>query len=221
MSTQSAETRPRRTVFFVDGFNVYHSLLAAGRHLPGVQLKWLDLPALLGSTLPLIDRHASLVSIHYFTAYAHHLQANDPDKLRRHQAYVRALTARKVAAHLGKFQPRAIWCRTCQDYTRAYEEKETDVSLACELLKLSALDFLDVAVLVSGDTDLAPAVRTFQELHPNKRVLFAFPFDRANRELEKLAPGSFSFSKESYITHQFPAHVRLPSGKTVAKPVSW
>ena len=111
MSDPSAEPGPLRTAFFVDGFNLYHSLLAAGRMLPGVQLKWLDLPALLDATLPLIDRWARLASIHYFTAYANHLQATDPGKIQRHQAYVRALTARKIVIHLGKFQPRTIWCR--------------------------------------------------------------------------------------------------------------
>jgi hypothetical protein len=211
----------QRTRFFVDGFNFYHSVVAAEQHLPGVSLKWLDLPALLTTTLPLIGPQARLEAIHYFTAYAHHLQTSDPGKVVRHQAYVRALTALRVQPHVSHFQPRATWCSTCSDYTRNHEEKETDVAIACELLKLAALDALDVAVIMSGDTDLAPAARTFRELYPHKRLLFAFPFARVNRELEKLAPGSFTLSKESYANHPLPERVRLPSGKFVTKPPTW
>jgi uncharacterized LabA/DUF88 family protein len=221
MSTPGDESHPLRTAFFVDGFNVYHSLLAASRQLPGASLKWLDLPALLQTALPLIDRKARLASIHYFTAYAHHLQATDPQKIQRHRAYVRALTAHKVVAHVGKFQRRTIWCGSCQDHIKTYEEKETDVALACELLKQAARSAFDAAVLVTGDTDLAPAVRAFQDLHPGKLILFAFPFDRANRELGKLCPASFRFSKEAYAAHQFPERVRLPSGKAITKPDDW
>jgi hypothetical protein len=36
-----------RTIFLVDGFNLYHSLRAASDDLGGVSTKWLDLPRLL------------------------------------------------------------------------------------------------------------------------------------------------------------------------------
>jgi hypothetical protein len=82
-------------------------------------------------------------------------------------------------------------------------------------------DEYDVAVLVTGDTDLRPAVVTLQRLHPEKRLIFAFPFDRKNQELAQIAPGSFVLSAESYAKHQLPERVRLPSGKHVYKPSAW
>ncbi len=210
-----------RTVFLVDGFNLYHSLESALKLMPGVPLKWLDLPRLLTETLPLVGPLARFAAVHYFSAYAYHLHATRPDKIARHKAYVRALTASGVREHIGKFQTRDVWCHSCRGYINAHEEKETDVALACLLLELAARDALDVAVVVSGDSDLAPAVRTFQALYPGKRVLFAFPFDRMNNELGRLAPGSFTLSKETYAKHQFPEQVRLPSGKFVTKPSEW
>lgn len=47
------------------------------------------------------------------------------------------------------------------------------------------------------------------------------PYHRKNNELAKLAPGSFTFSRESYARHSFPERVRLPSGNEVTKPASW
>ena len=76
-------------------------------------------------------------------------------------------------------------------------------------------------MIVSGDADYAPAVPVFRRLFPDKRVLFAFPFDRKNTELARLAPESFTLSAESYAKHQFPEAVRLPSGKFVVRPRVW
>lgn len=80
---------------------------------------------------------------------------------------------------------------------------------------------LDAGVIVSGDSDLAPSARAFRLAHPGKRLLFAFPYHRKNNELAKLAPGSFTFSRESYARHPFPDRVRLPSGNHVTKPAIW
>jgi hypothetical protein len=56
---------------------------------------------------------------------------------------------------------------------------------------------------------------------PTKRLVFCFPFDRKNRQLAQLAPGSFVLGRESYARHQFPEAVRLPSGKFVVRPLAW
>jgi hypothetical protein len=42
----TAERGDRRTSFFIDGFNLYHSVRAAEKLLPNTQLKWLNIPAL-------------------------------------------------------------------------------------------------------------------------------------------------------------------------------
>lgn len=58
-------------------------------------------------------------------------------------------------------------------------------------------------------------------LYPKKRLIFAFPFDRKNHELARIAPGSFSLNAESYAKNQLPDRVRLPSGKHVYCPKEW
>jgi hypothetical protein len=215
-------TRPQseRVVFFVDGFNLYHSVLSAERQSQ-VPLKWLDLHALCAAHLYLIGPAAHVAQVQYFTAFAHHLHARNPGKVARHKAFVRALTASGVNVHEGHFKQKTVidtW--TAQEVT-THEEKETDVAIACAVLEAGVLDRLDTAVLVTGDTDLRPAVHSFHRLCPAKRLTFAFPFARENRELARVAPGSFSFSSAAYRKHQFPDKVELPSGKFVTRPSAW
>jgi hypothetical protein len=57
--------------------------------------------------------------------------------------------------------------------------------------------------------------------NPNKRVLFAFPYLRKNKELSKLASGSFAIGKSQYAKYQFPDPYILSSGTTIDKPLTW
>lgn len=129
--TGKASPTPLRSIFLVDGFNLYHSLARAVADQPGTCFKWLDLPGLLSDQLQLIDRHARLEAVHYFSAYARHHRQPSETKVDRHKLYVRALTARRVVKHIAKFQAKDVWCPRCQDYHVTYEEKETDVCIAC------------------------------------------------------------------------------------------
>jgi uncharacterized LabA/DUF88 family protein len=212
---------PDRVCFLVDGFNLYHSICQAAKELNGVPVKWMDLPSLCQNHLYLMGMRARIVRIVYFTAYAHHLHENNPGKVSRHKAYTRALTANSVEVRESHFKRKDTFDLKTRTVFVTYEEKETDVAIASALFEGGVLNLFDTAVLVTGDTDLRPAVATFQRLYPHKRVLFAFPFARKNRELANLAPGSFSFSAESYAANQFLPQVRLPSGKFVHKPTEW
>lgn len=210
-----------RTVFFVDGFNVYHSVCSACRVLDTQGIKWLDIRSLFRNHLYLIGTAAVLTDVHYYTAYAEHLSKLHPDKIRRHKAYVRALTASRVQVRISSFKRKDSWDTYTNQQFLTHEEKETDVAMACAVLEGAARDEFDIAVLVTGDTDLRPCVHAFQRLYPEKRLLFAFPFDRKNVDLAHAAPGSFALSAESYAKHQFPVRVLLPSGKHVHCPKEW
>ncbi len=208
-------------MFFVDGFNLYHSIERAQKAFPAPSHKWLDLNALARANLLSLGPTEVLVGVHYFTAYADHLVLTNPDKVTRHRAYVRALTASGVVAHFGHFKAKDTWIESAQAYHRIWQEKATDVGIVSEVFLQAHRDAFDVAVIVSGDADYAPAIPVFQALHPQKRLVFAFPYDRKNKELDRLAPGSFTLGRESYAAHQFPTAVRLPSGKFVVCPHAW
>ncbi len=103
----------------------------------------------------------------------------------------------------------------------AMKKIETDVAIATKLLEGFFTDSCDTTVLLTGDTDLAPAVRRAKELFPKRTILFAFPYKRKNKELEKLCPGSFKISRKQYLNHQFPNPVILENGRKIYKPNSW
>lgn len=105
--------------------------------------------------------------------------------------------------------------------SQSYEEKETDVAIAVKLLEIFVKDVCDTAVLVTGDTDLAPAVRTANQLFSGKKIIFAFPYKRKNQELAKLAPDSFEIKKKQYVKHQFDDPFVLSDGTAIHKPAKW
>ncbi len=210
-----------RATFLVDGFNVYHSAKQASHDLNGASTRWLNLRALLSSYLPVIGGGMQLEGIYYFSALATHLDARKPGLSTRHRLYIECLQSTGVQIELARFKCKSIWCSQCNNHRDAYEEKETDVALSVKLLELFHADACDTIVLVSGDTDLAPAVRAAARMFPAKTVCFAFPYRRKNAELATLVNKHFRIKKDRYVQHQFPDSVVLPSGRTINKPDHW
>lgn len=217
-----------RTSFLVDGFNLYHSIRDIARFNDGILLKWLNIASLCKSFLHHIG-NADLESMYYFSAFAHHL--NDPSVVARHKTYLKCLEDNDVQKIMSRFKWKDIKCALFQSYTIRcagcpgefvkHEEKETDVAIAAKLFELLSMDSCDCIVLVTGDTDLAPAVLSAQSLYPNKKILFAFPYRRANAQLKQIAPDSFAIKVRSYRTHQFPNPYPMSDGTLVYKPSTW
>lgn len=197
-----------RTAYLVDGFNLYHSLVDAQREYRGRSAKWLNLAALcerfLKTSAELRGEPAVLVGIHYFSATPTHRPA---DQQARHTLYMRCLLGTGVQVYLSHFKRR--------------REKETDVAMASRLFEVCYEDLADCIVLVTGDTDLAPAIRTCQRLFPKKTLVFALPYLRANAELRRLAPGSFKIRAKTYFANQFSDPLVLRDGTAIAKPADW
>jgi uncharacterized LabA/DUF88 family protein len=211
--------KTKRVDFLIDGFNLYHSIIDIARYNKGLSVKWLDIRSLCISFLRLIDNDAQLEKIYYFSAYAHHL--NNPDVTKRHQAYIECLESTGIIPELGRFKYKKISCPFCHRQIPRYEEKETDVSIGIKICEVLYNDECDIIAILTGDTDLAPAVRHTHDYFPDKKIIFIFPFARKNSELAQLAPGSFKINKQSYIRHQFPNEVTLLDGRVVQKPSLW
>ncbi len=210
-----------RTSFLIDGFNLYHSLIEASRDLHGAKTKWLDIKSICFSFLPAIDKTAKFEKIYYFSALADHMTSKDTGKVKRHMDYIKCLQSTGVIVRLGRFKPKTVWCDLCKNELTRYEEKETDVAISIKLMEILMRDESDMVVLVTGDTDLAPAVKTVKRLFPVKKVTFLFPYKRKNNELANLADMSFKIKKERYTQHQFPDPVILHDGNKIHKPASW
>jgi len=206
-----------RVTFLIDGFNLYHSIIDLD-HFRNLHVKWLDIRSLCSSFLPLISKDATLATIYYFSAFAYHL--NDPNIIKRHQDYIECLKSIGIIAEMGRFKPKDVTCPLRGKFIK-HEEKETDIAIAARLFEVMFDNKCDTIVLLTGDTDLIPAVKVCKSLFPAKTILFAFPYRRHNQELKQLLPGSFRIHVNTYAQHLFPDPVLLPDGSKIYKPTSW
>lgn len=209
----------KRTTFIIDGFNLYHSVVEANIDLQGVSTKWLNIYSLCNSYIHLIGRDAEIENIYYFSALATHLQQKYPNKIQKHEHFIKALKSTGIIVQLGRFKEKNVFCDTCRRLMIKHEEKETDVAMSTKIFELLIKDQTDIIVIISGDTDLAPVIRTVKLLYPHKKILFGFPYKRINNELKLLAPESFSISKEQYAKYQFPNTITY-NKKSLVKPLN-
>lgn len=167
-----------RVAAFVDGFNLYHAV----DDLAHQHYKWLDIKKVLGEFID--PKLHQLAGVYYFSAYATWL----PDAHKRHEAFVKALVHTGVTAILGKFKNKPKWCNACGAGWTGHEEKESDVNLALAITRGAYRDEYDEAFLVTGDSDIAPAVRMVQADFPKKKFkLVTPPGRRHSKELGSLA----------------------------------
>ena len=208
-----------RVAFFVDGFNLYHSMMSDSDLR---KAKWLDLSKLASS---LISGGQSVSGIYYFTAYTPWDQA----KQRRHKTYVRALENAGVNVVLGVFRlkPRRINVRIEQRREvdlqltyNSYEEKRTDVNIALYLHKLAFNDVYDEAFVISGDSDLVPAVIEVKDTF-KKSVRVILPPRQKAKELCNAANSKKKLQRLHFHKNQFPLSITPAKGPLIECPQEW
>jgi uncharacterized LabA/DUF88 family protein len=197
------EANINRCVFLVDGLNLYHSALDAER-VTKRSLRGLDVSALCRSYLHALPGRSDATSVMYFSAVAHHRESRRPGTVTRQVAYFKALEETGVQLHLGQFKAKSQVCPLCGGRFVGWEEKETDVAIGAALLELICKDRCETAVLVTGDTDLVPAIRAARRLDPTKYIVALQPYRRVNRELSRCADRALTIRVASYARHQLP-----------------
>lgn len=218
-----------RVSFLIDGFNLYGSIVDLKRK-ENVDVKWLNIYSLLSSYMSSYGKGATVSSIHYFTALQHYATKfdasdpghHDPGKVSRHRDYIKCLECTGVTVSYGRFKRKRIHCNNCRSKIVKWEEKETDVSIGVKLLDVAVGNQADIIILVTGDTDLVPAVKICQKHFPHLPIGFCFPYRRKNEELAKLATTSnITMKKAQYLKHQFTDPFILPNGTSINKPARW
>ena len=200
-----------RVAVFIDGFNVYHALTSDPRTK---KHRWLNLEQLARCFLTSND---SLNEIFYFTALA----LWDAEKVAKHKTYISALRTTSVQPILGAFRRKDKYCTLCRRKYLTYEEKRTDVNIAIKLFQTAIIDSWDSALIISGDSDLIPAIEAVKKSFPSKQIGVIIPIGRRAEELKIVA----DFHRKMKIKHlqssQFPEEIVLSGGGTIKKPLSW
>jgi uncharacterized LabA/DUF88 family protein len=104
--------------------------------------------------------------VYYFSAFAEWI----PSKMVKHRFYIDALRSTGVKVVLGKFTAISRKCPLCRKLYKTHEEKKTDINIAITLLTDGFQDKFDTALILSGDSDLAPVTEKLKLLCPGKKV---------------------------------------------------
>lgn len=201
----------QRVAFFVDGFNLYHAIRSDPSRR---KYKWLDLRQLCRV---LIGPRPEISAVLYFTAFAYWNSA----KVERHQRYIKALRQSDVRIIHGEFKMIDRKCRLCERTYKTFEEKQTDVNIAVHLFQLALRDEYDTAILVSGDTDLAPSIEAIHRSFPSKRIEIAVPPGRRAKLLTQVADFHRKIKRRHLESCQFPYELELADGQKVICPERW
>ena len=205
-----------RTIVYVDGFNFYYGAVR------GTSYKWLDMENCFLKLRP----GDEIRRIWYFTALV------DGTKGSRQQAYLRALATKPlVQVMLGKFKLKQVKCGvTGCTYPGSKvfdmpEEKRTDVNIALQLLDDANRDRAEQFIIVSGDSDLVPALEMVKTQWPAKRLIVYVPSRNPIRgaavELRNAADKHKTFPQALLRVCQFPASLSDGRGGVIHKPAEW
>ncbi|WP_269216595.1 MULTISPECIES: NYN domain-containing protein [Pseudomonas] len=237
----SPEFKPLRTRVYIDGYNFYYGCLK------GTAYKWLDplalfekhvLPsALIKDRNNLVRRSVLLTcpSIKFFTAKIIETVARAPDSVSsqaRYHTALRKLYQDRIELVEGYYAVNRLKVkvvdasnpsrppRECEEIQAwKVEEKQSDVNLSLQVYHDAITGAIDHAVVVTNDTDIAPALQMIRKF-TTVRVGLVVPTTNRERipntELAELAHW-----KRTHITHaelaacQTPRNSRTKShGKT-------
>ena len=207
---QISDQKKERVIAYVDGFNLYFGMREAGFD----QCRWLNIKQLVEG---LLKPHQELVGFKYFTSRV----SNNPDKQKRQSTYLDALATTGAKIIYGNYQDGTQECKRCGNVWRTAKEKMTDVNIATAIIVDAYKDEYDMAMLISGDSDLTPPIKEIHHQFNNKRVFIAFPPKRHNSSMAIVAKGSLMIGRKKLIEAQFPESVISKSGYDLRIPKEW
>lgn len=204
-----------RSIVYVDGFNLYYGALK------GSPDRWLD----LDRYFTLLRMDDDVQRIWYFTAVI------EGPRRERQLTYLQALRSTpRVAIQYGHYKEKVVRCTVagcgCTGHRefRVPEEKGTDVNIAVQMVDDAYQGLADRMVLVSGDSDLVPAIRTVKLRFPEIQVIVYVPARDprrgAARQLRTAADKHKTLPLDLLRRAQFDTVVRTPKG-SVVRPDAW
>jgi len=202
-----------RLVFYIDGFNLYFGLKERGWR----KYYWLNLQDMC---FKLTRPGQKIVKIRYFTA---HINKANEAKRKRQLAYLEALrTLPLLEIHYGRYLGTLQNCFKCGHAFIKHSEKKSDVNIAVKMITDALDDLYDVAVLISGDSDLTPAVEAVKTYFPKKRILLFFPPKRKSSELKNICHTYCGVLNKTTISKSlFPDTVKSETGYRLTRPKYW
>lgn len=139
----------------------------------------------------------------------------------KHKNYIKALEHAGIKTIYGSFRHVDKFCTKCNRYYNTYEEKRTDVNIAINLFKEALHDNYDIAIIISGDSDLIPAIESAKSAFPEKQFGIVTPINRSAEELKHAAHFHMKMKEKHLMSCRFDDDVTLTDGQVLTCPASW
>jgi len=97
----------------------------------------------------------------------------------------------------------------------------TDVNIAAQLLTDAYEDRFDVALIVSGDSDLVTPIKLLRNKFPKKKIIVVFPPARRSAELKKTAHGTLVLGEDKLRNNLLTDSITTASGYVLKRPEQW
>ena len=220
-----------RTIIYVDGYNLYYSMLTKTKH------KWIDIHKLFTHCIvKTIEPKSDVICLKYFTSPIKANYCSDPEAPNRQRKYHNALEAvygDKIKIIYGNHQEKETKFIISHGEMKGsvirgktLEEKKTDVNLSIQMYRDVCSNKVDQIVLVSNDSDFAPAISAIREDFCEMKigvVLPGYPNSvRKSKELTNVADWHREYIRlEELIAAQMPPSVQNRKNKTIRKPDVW
>lgn len=169
--------RKQRVIVYIDGFNFYFGLKSNANWK---KYYWLDVVKLFEMFM---RPNQELIAVKYFSAKPY-----DIDKSLRQNAFFQANRENsKFKLVLGKYLRKTITCFNCGNIIHTYEEKETDVRIATQIVADAYQKNCDISLVVSADSDMIPAIELATEAR--QMVFVYFPPNQYSSNLATMGMG--------------------------------
>jgi uncharacterized LabA/DUF88 family protein len=198
-----------RYCIYIDGFNVYYALQESYYK----KYKWLNYRKLAETV---IGQNNTIQGIFYFTS----LLRWKPENVIRHKIYIQALRLERIETIEGRFLEKKVRCHICGKTYKTHEEKRTDVNIALKILCDAIDNLYDKALIISADSDLAPAISAVHKYTPEKRVGVMFPIGRNNYDLRQQADFRIKMHQKLLQDCQFPDEIKS-GDNIIQRPEEW
>ncbi|MBO7559013.1 MAG: NYN domain-containing protein [Bacteroidaceae bacterium] len=168
----------KKVIVYVDGFNFYYGLKASPKWK---KYYWLDI---VGFFEKFLKPNQELVAVKYFSA-----RPDDPVANANQGRFFQANKENnKFRLILGTYLKKNIVCRNCGFIIKTHEEKETDVRIATQIVADAYEKNCDIAIVVSADSDMVPAIEIAKGI--GQTVFVYFPPNQHSSNLATMGSGS-------------------------------
>lgn len=205
----------KKTIFYIDGFNVYHGMKEANKFTKFGDYRWLDYQKLAENT---IKPYQELTWVKYFTA---RIKGNE--KKQKHQNdYLDALgMLPKIKIYYGNYQIKKSFDKGLGLHYTYPVEKKTDVNIATQLLVDAFQNNFECAYIVSADSDLLPAIEAIRVHLPHLMLIACFPPRRSSIDLKAACQGVKYLMEKAFKNSLLPNSIKKTDGYVIQKPPNW